>query len=618
MTSTDEPTPEGHHRFRVWAPVATTVELELFTTDDASGEPGERRPMEASDEGWWEVVAPAGPRTGYLFVVDGGEGRPDPRSSWQPDGVHGPSRLVDHRAFEWHDDGWEARPLADAVVYEAHVGTFSPEGTFAGAVAHLDALVDLGVTHLELMPIATFAGRWGWGYDGVDLYAPHPTYGTPEDLMGLVDEAHRRGLAVLLDCVYNHLGPVGNHLATFGPYFTDTYSTPWGEALNVDGAGSLEVRRFVVDNALMWLRDYHFDGLRLDAVHAIVDTSAVHLLEQMSAEVAELSEQSGRRLVLIAESDRNDPRLLQPRADGGLGIDAHWNDDFHHAVHVALTDERDSYYADYGGLAPLAESLRHAWVYRGQYSEFRERPHGRAPDGVPGDSFIGYVQNHDQIGNRARGERASQLLDPARLAVAAALVVTSPFVPMLFQGEEWAATAPFPYFADHHDDPELAEAVRQGRMEEFATFGWDPDEVADPEAEATFRSAILDRSEIELDPHASTMRWYRELLALRAAEPDLRSGDLEGIEVVHDDETGTIAYRRGEVGVAANLGDAPARVAIPGPVEGGELLLASSTDVTLTPDGVILPPDTVAIVRSAMAESIVGDLDPASPVVAPI
>ncbi len=468
------------------------------------------------------------------------------------------------------------------------------------------------------MPVATFEGRWGWGYDGVDLYAPHPAYGSPDDLKGLVDAAHGRGLAVLLDCVYNHLGPVGNHLGAFGPYFTDKYSTPWGEAVNVDDAGSLEVRRFIVDNALMWLGDYHLDGLRLDAVHAIVDTSAVHLLEQLSTEVAALSEASGRRLVLIAESDRNDPRMLQARADGGLGIDAHWNDDFHHAVHVALTDEQDSYYVDYGGLDPLVESLRHAWVYRGQYSEFRERPHGRAPEGVPGHAFVGYVQNHDQIGNRARGERASQLLDPARLEVAAALVLTSPFVPMLFQGEEWAASAPFPYFADHHDEPGLADAVRQGRLEEFAAFGWDPDQVADPEAEATFRSAVLDRSEQDREPHASIRRWYRDLLALRAAEPDLRDGDLEAIEVVHDDETSTLAYRRGEVSVAVNLGDAPADVALPGPVDGSELLLASDPAVVLTPDGVRLPPDAVAIVRLAPADGAVGPLDPSGPVIAPV
>ena len=615
---TSGPSGAPGHRFTVWAPSAERVDVELFDALPAgSGAPASVLPMAPVDGGWWEVAAPVGPGAGYRFRVDGGPGRPDPRSPWQPDGVHGPSRLVDHRAFRWSDVAWDAPPLSEAVVYEAHVGTFSPEGTFLGAVGQLDDLVDLGVTHLELMPIATFEGRWGWGYDGVDLYAPHPAYGTPDDLKRLVDAAHQRGLGVLLDCVYNHLGPVGNHLAACGPYFTDRYSTPWGEAVNVDGPGSLEVRRFLVDNALMWLRDYHLDGLRLDAVHAIIDTSAVHLLEQLSAEVAALGAELGRRLVLVAESDRNDPRLLQDRADGGLGIDAHWNDDFHHAVHVALTDERDSYYVDYGGLEPLAEALRHAWVYRGQYSEFREREHGRAPEGMTGDSFVGYVQNHDQIGNRAKGERASHLRDPARLEVAAALVMTAPFVPMVFQGEEWAASAPFPYFADHRDEPELADAVRRGRLEEFASFGWDPDEVADPESEATFRSAVLDRSEQEREPHASVRRWYRDLIALRRAEPDLRDGDLDRIEVVHDDRSGTIAYRRGDVVVAANLGEEPAVVGLPGAPSDPEVLLASDAAVALVDDGVSIPPDAIAVLR-AVVETVVGPLDPSDPPVAPV
>lgn len=580
-------------RLRVWAPSAERVEAEL-TAD------GRLLPMEPTDGGWWSVDdASIGPGTRYLFRVDGEPGRPDPRSPWQPDGVHGPSCVVDHDAFTWHDRGWDAPPLSEAVIYEAHIGTFSTEGTFRGAIERLDHLVELGVTHLELMPVAAFAGTWGWGYDGVDLWSPHPAYGSPDDLKALVDAAHGRGIAMLLDCVYNHLGPDGNHLAAFGPYFTDRYSTPWGEAVNVDDAGSTEVRRFIVDNALMWLRDHHFDGLRLDAVHAIVDTTAVHLLEQLSTEVADLSAQLGRRLVLIAESDRNDPRLVQPRAEGGLGIDAHWNDDFHHAVHVALTGEQDSYYVDYGGLEPLAEALRHAWVYRGQYSEFRERHHGREPEGVPGHRFIGYVQNHDQIGNRARGERASHLLSPARLRVAAAVVMASPFVPMLFQGEEWGASAPFPYFADHRHDPGLADAVRRGRLEEFATFGWSPDEVADPEDPATFRSAVLDHDEATEEPHASLLGWYRALIALRAAEPCLRNGDLEQVRTTHDEEERTLAVRRGTVGLVLNLGPRPAVVHLPDDVPVAELLLSSAPGVVLGDGAVSLPPDSVALVRAA-------------------
>jgi len=584
------------HHFTVWAPAADQVDLILCGPDLGPDTP---RPLVPAENGWWSLdVDDAGPGTLYRYSVDGGPGRPDPRSRWQPEGVLGPSEVVDDDAFEWTDAGWVAPRLGDAVIYEIHVGSFSVEGTFRGAIGHLDELVELGVTHVQLMPVAAFAGRWGWGYDGVDLFSPHPAYGAPDDLKALVDAAHARGLAVLLDCVYNHLGPVGNFLPEFGPYFTDKYSTPWGQAINVDDAGSTEVRRFIVDDALMWLRDYRIDGLRLDAVHAIIDTSAVHILEQLSAAVDALGTEVGRRFVLIAESDRNDPRMLQPRSAGGLGIDAHWNDDFHHAVHVALTDEQDSYYVDYGGLTPLADALRHAYVYRGQYSEHRERHHGRPAVGLSGTSFVGYVQNHDQIGNRAKGERATHLLGPRRLKIAAAVVMTSPFVPMLFQGEEWATSSPFPYFADHHDDPELAEAVRKGRMEEFASFGWDADEVADPEDPATFRSALVDRSERTREPHASLLRWYRDLIALRATEPALRDGRFDEVEVSFDDSRGTLTYRHREIGLALNIGEAPATVTLPGGPGDLELLLASDERIVASGTDVELPPDSVAVLRA--------------------
>jgi maltooligosyltrehalose trehalohydrolase len=597
------------HEFRIWAPDAESVELELPAVDDGGRD--RRLPMAAGEAGWWRlVVDDAGPGTDYLYRIDGGDGRPDPRSPWQPHGVHGPSRVVDHDAFEWHDEGWGAVPLAQAIVYELHLGTFTGDphevppaegpgysgGTWRSAIDRLDELVALGVTHVEVMPVATFSGRWGWGYDGVDLYAPHPTYGTPEDVKAFVDACHQRGLAVLLDVVYNHLGPEGNYLGVFGPYFTDMYTTPWGEAVNLNGAGSTEVRRFIIDNALMWLRDYHMDGLRLDAVHALIDTNAVHILEQLATEVAELADQLGRRLVLVAESDRNDPRMIQPRSAGGYGIDAHWNDDFHHAVHVALTEEQDSYYVDYGGLAPLAESLTHAYVYRGQFSEHRDRHHGRMPEGVLGHSFVGYVQNHDQIGNRARGERASHLLSTERLKVAAAVVFTSPFVPMLFQGEEWAASAPFPFFADHHESPELAEAVRKGRMEEFASFGWKPEDVADPEAPDTFSGAILDWEERTQGRHAEVLEWYRSLIALRRAEPSLQDGRLDLVTVALDEARGTLLARRGDIAVVLNIGDEPRVVPVPSGMP--QLLLASSPEVHLAGPGVQLPPDTVAVIRA--------------------
>jgi maltooligosyltrehalose trehalohydrolase len=600
------------HTFRVWAPAATDVAVELFRDlphiavhepherpDEPPPRPVRRVAMEPDEGGWWRAqVSDAGPGTDYLFSVDGGPGRPDPRSAWQPHGVHGPSRVVDHDAFRWSDEGWSAPPLGQAVVYELHVGTFTPAGTFRGALEALDELVELGATHLELMPVATFAGRWGWGYDGVDLFAPHPSYGTPDDLKALVDGAHRRGLAVLVDCVYNHLGPEGNYLSTFGPYFTDAYATPWGEAVNVDGSGSTEVRRFIVDNACSWLRHYHVDGLRLDAVHAIIDTSAVHILEELSATVAELAAELDRRLVLVAESDRNDPRMLEPRSAGGYGIDAHWNDDFHHAVHVALTDERDSYYVDYGGLRPLADALRHAYVYRGQFSEHRDRHHGRTPEGMLGHSFVGYVQNHDQIGNRARGERASQLLSPARLRVAAAVVLTAPFVPMLFQGEEWAASAPFPFFADHAANPDLADAVRAGRMEEFRSFGWRPEEVLDPEDPATFRAGVLDRSERSDPFHAEILDWYRRLIVLRRSEPSLLDGRLDEVTVALDEDRTWLLHRRGELAVALNIGSDEVVVAVPGGSASPELVLASEAGVELRPPGVLLPPDSVAVIRT--------------------
>jgi maltooligosyltrehalose trehalohydrolase len=423
----------------VWAPGKNTVEVEAR---------GRRYAMTPRENGWWLAELPLDGTFDYAFVVDGGEPLPDPRSRWQPSGIHGLSRMVDHGVFHWTDQRWQAPPLAAAVIYELHIGTFTPAGTFGAAIDKLDHLAELGVTHVELMPVAEFSGSRGWGYDGVDLFAPHHAYGGPEKLKRLIDACHARGLAVILDVVYNHLGPAGNYLSRFGPYFTDRYATPWGQAVNFDDAGSDQVRRFVCDNALMWLRDYHFDALRIDAVHAIYDSSALHILEQLAAEVAALAAQSARHLALIAESDLNDPRIVRPRAVGGYGIDAQWSDDFHHALHTVLTGERSGYYADFGTLADLAKALERAFVYDGRYSRFRRRAHGRSREGLSGHNFLGYLQNHDQVGNRARGERSSDLMSVGRLKIAAALVMTAPFIPLLFQGEEWGASAPFLYFTD--------------------------------------------------------------------------------------------------------------------------------------------------------------------------
>jgi maltooligosyltrehalose trehalohydrolase len=571
--------------FRLWAPNANQVELKIGS--DFFG-------MTRGDGNWWRTEIPLA-KTGidYAFVLDGGEPVPDPRSLWQPNGIHGPSRTVDHGAFSWTDQSWQAKPLSSAIVYELHVGTFTPRGTFIAAIDKLDYLVDLGVTHIELMPVAEFSGTHGWGYDGVDLYAPHHAYGEPDDLKRLVDATHARGLAVILDVVYNHLGPAGNYLARFGPYFTQRYATPWGEAINFDGPQSDEVRRFFCDNALMWLRDYHFDGLRIDAVHAILDTSAIHFLEQLAGEVADLQAQTDRQLALIAESDLNDPRIIRPREIGGYGMLAQWSDDFHHALHCVLTGERAGYYRDFGSLADLAKALQRVFVYDGRYSVFRRRRHGRPPSGLSGHSFLGYLQTHDQIGNRAKGERSSHLMSVARLKIAAALVLTGPFVPMLFQGEEWGATSPFLYFTDHKD-PQLARNVTEGRRREFASFGWKPDEVPDPQAVETFERSKLNWTERDKEPHAGLLAWHRRLIELRRKIPSLSDGRLDKVGVRFDENGKWLVVKRGPVVVACNLNQVTQRV----PVDidpASRLLLTSADKVQLSQNTVELTADSVAI-----------------------
>lgn len=571
--------------FRVWAPEARTVALYLAS--------GEEAPLQEATGGWWQAELPdAGPGTRYGYRVDDSPPLPDPRAKFQPEGVHGLSEVIDHGAFAWSDQGWNSPPLSSGVVYEIHIGTFTEEGTFEAAIHKLDHLIELGITHLELMPVAEFPGRWGWGYDGVDLFAPHHAYGGPDGLKRLVDAAHGRGLAVLLDVVYNHLGPDGNYLTKFGPYFTRRYQTPWGEAVNFDGPGSDEVRQFIIDNACMWLRDYHIDGLRLDAIHAILDTSAVHILEELSGEIDRLESELGRHLVLIAESDLNDPRVITPRQAGGYGIDAQWNDDFHHALHSFLTGERHGYYADFGEVSQLAKALRQGYVYDGDYSPARGRRHGRPPEGIPASRFMGYLQNHDQIGNRANGERSSHLLSPGRRQTAAALVLASPFIPMLFQGEEWAATSPFRYFTDY-ENPDLAEAVRAGRRQEFSAFGWKPEDVPDPQAEETFRSSKLKWDEYHEPPHASILDWHRRLIALRKSIPALSEGGFENTQVEHDDEGRWLILARGPIRVVCNFSREASCLPVDFP-EGSEILLASA-GVQLGEGQIEMPPESVAI-----------------------
>jgi maltooligosyltrehalose trehalohydrolase len=572
--------------FGVWAPNPRTVEL---VVEDRTV------PMRRDDASWWHAtVESAGAGTRYGFRLDGGPVRPDPRSAWQPEGIDALSAVVDHGAFRWTDDRWRGLSLRGAVLYELHVGTFSAAGTFDGVIEHLPHLVELGVDAIELMPVAEFSGDHGWGYDGVDLFAPHHTYGGPDGLKRLIDACHSHGLGVVLDVVYNHLGPAGNYLSEFGPYFSTRHRTNWGDAVNFDGPGAPEVRRFVLDNAVMWLRDYHVDGLRLDAVHAIVDESAVSILEALAVEVDALATQLGRPLFLVAESDLNDPRFVRSRDAGGMGLDASWADEWHHALHAALTGERAGYYEDFGSLTLLAKALRQAWVYDGTWSPHRGRHHGRPPTGLAGHQFVVCIQNHDQAGNRACGDRIGALVDPRRLAVAAALLLTGPFTPLLFQGEEWGATAPFPYFSDHRD-PELGRAVSEGRRREFARFGWRPEDIPDPQDPETFRSARLDWSERAHASHDALLAWYRALVGLRRAVSDLSDPRLDRTAVEVDEATATLTIVRGSMLVLVNLGESEHTFLR----RNVRLLAASDEAVRVGPDGVAVPPDAVAIVAPA-------------------
>ncbi|HET7550141.1 MAG TPA: malto-oligosyltrehalose trehalohydrolase [Gemmatimonadaceae bacterium] len=508
----------GATRFSVWCPRAHAVDV-VIDRGPAAG----RHAMARTDGGAFQVtVARASAGTEYAYSIDGAPPRPDPVSRSQPEGVHGPSRVVDPHAFYWNDAGWTGIAMADYVIYELHVGTFTPDGTFDAVIPELAALARLGITAIELMPVAQFPGERNWGYDGVGLYAPQNSYGGPEGLKRLVDAAHEHGLAMVLDVVYNHLGPEGNYLGEFGPYFTDSYHTPWGSAINYDGPGSDEVRRFVIDNALYWVTEYHVDALRLDAVHGIYDFGARHILEELAHEVHSEARALGRRVQVIAESDLNDPRLVRPRELGGLGLDAQWSDDFHHAVHVALTGERSGYYSDFSGVRDIAEALERRFVYAGRHSAHRGRRHGASATDVSADHFVVAIQNHDQVGNRANGERLSLLLSYEKLRLAAALLLLAPYVPLIFMGEEYGETNPFLYFVSH-GDPALVEAVRQGRRREFEHFGWQA-EVPDPQATETFERSKLDRGELEEPRHRQILALYGDLLEIRRTESALHPG----------------------------------------------------------------------------------------------
>lgn len=553
---------------RLWAPYPQRVDL---VTDTG------RTAMLPQDDGWW--ISPVGLEHGtdYAFSLDGGPDRPDPRAAWLPHGVHGRARVFDTDRHVWSDDGWSGVDVRGAVTYELHVGTFTPEGTLAAAADHLEHLVRLGVDVVELLPVAPFNGRHGWGYDGVALWAVHEPYGGPTALQAFVDAAHAHGLAVCLDVVHNHLGPSGNYLGELGPYFTDAHRTPWGDAINLDGDGAQHVRRWICDSVLRWARDFHVDAFRLDAVHALRDDSPRHLLAQLSDEVAALADELGRPIGLVAESDLNDVVSVRPTAEGGWGMTAQWADDVHHAVHALLTGERHGYYVDFGDVDVLRTAMTRVFVHAGGESTFRGRPWGApVPDDVDGHRFVVFGANHDQVGNRALGDRPSARLDPGGLAAQAALVLLSPFTPLVFMGEEWGATTPWQFFTDH-PEPELAAAVREGRSREFGGHGWTDlyggaVDVPDPQDPATFAASVLDWSEPTREPHARLLEWYRVLVALRRTVPDLATGDRSATSLdVHAAPgappdgpwQGALVLHRGDARVVLNLARTPAEVPVP-------------------------------------------------------
>ncbi len=564
----------------VWAPSVASVQVRAQGTDT---------PLSPRGDGWW-VGPDLEPGTDYAFLLDDDDQPlPDPASRRQPYGVHGPSRVYDQDAYEWHDGDWHGRDLAGAVFYELHIGTFTQGATFDSAVERLDHLVYLGITHVELLPVNAFNGVWNWGYDGVDWYAVHEPYGGPDGLKRFVDAAHAKGLAVVLDVVYNHLGPSGNYLPRFGPYLKPGRNT-WGDLVNVENPA---VRRHVIDNALMWLRDFHVDGLRLDAIHAIKDASPRHVLADMSEATDTLAETLRRPLPLIGESDLNDPMVITPRSEGGYGLAAQWDDDVHHALHALLTGERQGYYCDFGTLAVLAKTLTSAFLHDGGYSTFREQDWGKPidPRRQRGRQFVVCLQNHDQVGNRAAGERLTELTTPALLRVGAVLLLTAPYTPMLWMGEEWAARTRWPFFTSH-PEPDLAAATGKGRVEEFAQHGWDTSQMIDPQDPQAYRSAILDWAEPAQPEHADVLDLYRRLIALRAAEADLQNDDLTAIHVEFDEGARWIVVQRGALRIAANLGDAEVR--LPGVT--GTILLATGA-ATTSRTALTLGAQCAAIVR---------------------
>lgn len=523
--------------FSVWGPLVSNISLKILT-------PSERLiPMQKEKHGYWKtVVDDVSPGTLYMYCLDGNRDRPDPASYFQPHGVHKASQVIDHRAFEWQDLRWQGIPLSTMILYEVHVGTFTYEGTFDAVISRLDDLGETGINTVELMPVAQFPGERNWGYDGVCPFAVQNSYGGPDGLKRLVNECHKKGMAVILDVVYNHLGPEGNYLRDFGPYFTNRYRTPWGEAINFDGPYSNEVRNYYIENARYWFEHFHIDALRLDAIHGIYDMSARPFLLELGKRVEEYSQKAGRKFFLVAESDLNDPLAAMPEERGGYGLDGLWCDDFHHALHTLLTSENEGYYRDYGRLEDLVKSLKEGFVYSGQYSLFRKRNHGSSSRELPADRFIVFAQNHDQVGNRMKGERLSRLVTFESLKLAAGIIFLSPYIPLVFMGEEYGETAPFLYFVSH-SDRHLIEGVRQGRKKEFAAFNW-MGEPPDPQSLDTFMQSRIDWNKRQKGSNKILLEFYKELIRLRKDIPALSSLDKESLEVRADPGNNMISLRR--------------------------------------------------------------------------
>jgi maltooligosyltrehalose trehalohydrolase len=583
----------SHPAFAVWAPIPSRVRL--VCGDNVGGSVVE---MTRSADGWWVPAEPLPPAathdcTDYGYLLDDDpEVRPDPRSRRQPGGVHELSRTFDPSSFDWTDHSWTGRQLPGAVIYELHVGTFTPGGTLDSAIERLDHLRSIGVDLVELMPVNAFNGTHNWGYDGVDWFAVTEEYGGPMAYQRFVDACHAAGLGIVQDVVYNHLGPSGNYLPLFGPYLKTGRNT-WGDLVNLDGEGSAEVRRFILDNVRMWFADYHVDALRLDAVHALEDSSPVNILEEMAIETAALAAHLGRPLTLIAESDLNDTRLVTPREGGGYGLDAQWSDDFHHAVHVALTGETNGYYADFAPLSALAKVCNRGFFHDGTWSSFRGREHGVPVDTahMPAWRLVVCSQNHDQIGNRARGDRLTEHLDDDQLACAALLTLCGPFTPMLFMGEEWAASTPFQFFTSHPEQ-ELGRVTAEGRITEFERMGWDPAEVPDPQDPATFERSRLDWSELSEGRHALLLDVYRRLAALRRSLPELTDPAFSSLTATADDETRVFTLRRGDLLLAVNFGSGPATLP-----ESGDLLFTTPSAASFGAGGLTLPAHAGALLR---------------------